>query len=64
MLTGEVFEIDKVQVVSLPGEARLPNHVKTVEVIVVGNERVLRPIAWDEFFLSVDMVSNDFMTER
>ena len=66
MSKGTVFKNNTTQAVRLPVEARFPDDVKTVNVRVVGNERILSPSqnSWDSFFLSEDDVTDDFMTER
>lgn len=54
------------QALFLPEEARFDNQTQTVNVRVLGNERILSPIghSWDSFFLSDETVSDDFMNER
>ena len=66
MPTGSVFVNNRTQAVRLPAETRFPDEVKHVHVRVVGQDRVLSPIAnsWDTFFLGDGSVSDDFMTER
>lgn len=40
--------------------------IKEVKVIVMGQSRLLVPVnnTWDDFFLSSEGVSDDFMNER
>lgn len=54
------------QSVRLPEQAQFGGHVKTVDVRVVGNERIISPAAqvWDSFFAAGSCVSEDFMAER
>ncbi len=66
MPTGSVFLNNRTQAVRLPAETRFPDEVKQVNVRVVGQDRVLSPVAnsWDTFFLGEESASDDFMTER
>ena len=66
MNLGSVFKNNRTQAVRLPAESRFPENVKKVVVRVVGQDRILSPLAntWDSFFLSEDSVTDDFMTER
>ncbi|SAI20615.1 Antitoxin VapB [Bordetella ansorpii] len=66
MNTGSIFTNNRTQAVRLPAETRFPDHVKRVEVRVVGHERVLTPLdsAWDSFFLGGASVTDDFMQTR
>lgn len=66
MTTSTVFTNNRTQAVRLPAELRLPDHVKRVDVRAVGNERVIAPIdqAWDSFFQSTPLPSDDFLPER
>jgi len=66
MAIGTVFENNRTQAVRLPVETRFPEGVKKVVVRVVGLDRVISPACntWDSFFLSKEIVSDDFMTER
>ncbi len=66
MTTSTVFTNNRTQAVWLPAETRFPEHVKKVDVRVVGNERIIAPAdsAWDSFFLGDGTVTDDFMAER
>ena len=66
MSTSTVFTNNRSQAVRLPADMRFPDSVKKVEVRVVGLERIIAPAesAWDSFFHSGPMVSDDFMSER
>ena len=66
MSTGTVFKNNNTQAVRLPVDARFPDDVKKVAVRVVGQDRILTPVAnsWDSFFLHGTAVTDDFMTER
>lgn len=65
--TSTVFTHNRSQAVCLPAEARLPPHVKRVEVRVHGVERIVAPAGhgWDSFFApGAPRVSDDFLAER
>lgn len=66
METGTVFKNNSTQAVRLPAHARFPDNVKKVNVRIVGQDRILTPVAntWDSFFLQGTAVSDDFMTDR
>ena len=66
MQQGTVFINNRTQSVRLPAGTRFPDDVKKVAVRVVGKERILSPVEnlWDSFFLSEEVVSDDFMVER
>lgn len=66
MTTGTVFKNNSTQAVRLPVDARFPDNVKKVSVRIVGQDRILTPLAntWDSFFLQGTAVTDDFMTER
>ena len=66
MTSTAVFQNNGSQAVRLPAEARLPEHVKRVEVQVRGLERVIVPVGrgWNSFFTDSPAVSDDFMPER
>ena len=64
--TTTVFINNRTQAVRLPAEARLPEHVKKVNVRVRGRERIISPVenSWDSFFNHGPTVTEDFMNER
>jgi antitoxin VapB len=66
METGTVFKNNSTQAVRLPVDARFPDNVKKVSVRIVGQDRILTPVAntWDSFFLQGTPVTDDFMIER
>lgn len=66
MGTATIFKYKTIQTVCLPVEARFPDNVKKVSVRIVGQDRILTPVAntWDSFFLQGTAVTDDFMTER
>jgi len=66
MKIGSVFENNRTQAVRLPAETRFPKNVKKVTVRIVGDTRVISPVnkTWNDFFLSDNNVTDDFMSER
>ena len=66
MAISTVFTNNRTQAVRLPAEMRLPDNVRKVNVRAKGRERIIAPIEnmWDNFFLSEEGVSEDFMNER
>lgn len=61
----KLFKSNTSQAVRLPKAIAFPESVKNVEIIVVGNTRIITPVdqSWDDWFDSPG-VSNDFMAER
>ena len=67
MSTSTVFTNNRSQAVRLPANARLPPHVKRVEVRVRGAERIISPAGhtWDSFFApDAPRASDDFLQQR
>jgi antitoxin VapB len=66
MARSTVFTNNRSQAVWLPKAVAFPEGVHEVEVIKVGNSRVIAPLGrlWDDFFLRRPQVSHDFITER
>lgn len=60
-----VFKTNKTQAVRLPKAVELPASVKKVDVIAVGNTRIIAPAgeSWDSWFDGLD-VAADFMADR
>ena len=60
-----IFKSNRSQAVRLPMEVAFPESVKDVEIIAIGNKRMIAPAgqSWDEWF-NAPGVSSDFMTER
>lgn len=65
MVLTTVFKNNRSQAVRLPKEVALPDDIKSVDVIAVGNRRIISPAgtAWDDWFEGPG-VSDDFMGER
>ena len=64
MTEATVFKSNRLQAVRLPKDVALPNDVKRVDVIKVGQGRLIVPVevSWDAFFES-PRVTEDFMAE-
>ena len=60
-----IFKSNRSQAVRLPKEVAMPESVKDVEIIKIGNKRIIVPAeqSWDDWFDSPG-VSSDFMTVR
>ncbi|MEN8169032.1 MAG: type II toxin-antitoxin system VapB family antitoxin [Pseudomonadota bacterium] len=61
----KVFTSNRTQAVRLPKAVALPPSVKEVDIIAIGNKRLITPAgeSWDSWFDGA-MVSDDFMLER
>jgi antitoxin VapB len=61
-----VFTSNRSQAVRLPKAVAFPAGVHQVEVIKLGNARLITPVGhrWDDLFLNGPRMSEDFMTER
>ena len=65
MVQTRIFKSNKSQAVRLPKPVALPENVETVDVVAVGNRRIISPAgtAWDEWFES-GSVTDDYMNAR
>ncbi|HSZ11615.1 MAG TPA: type II toxin-antitoxin system VapB family antitoxin [Rhizomicrobium sp.] len=66
MTRSTVFKSNKSQAVRLPKAVAFPDDVHQVEIIKVGNSRVISPVGkrWDDFFLHGPKLSDDFSIDR
>jgi antitoxin VapB len=66
MARSTVFTSNRSQAVRLPKAVAFPEGVHQVEIIRLGNSRLITPVGrrWDEFFGNGPRVSEDFMSER
>lgn len=64
--TTVIFKSNQTQAVRLPKDVAFPESVHEVEIIKVGNSRVISPVGrrWDTFFARSSRLSDDFLTER
>jgi len=60
-----VFKSNQTQAVRLPKAVALPESIKKVEIVAIGNTRIITPAgeSWDCWFDGVG-VSGDFMNDR
>ncbi|MDH6063309.1 type II toxin-antitoxin system VapB family antitoxin [Umezakia ovalisporum] len=60
-----IFRTNKTQAVRLPKTVELPETVKKVTIVAVGNTRIITPVgeSWDTWFDN-SHVSSDFMNSR
>ena len=65
MIQTKVFKSNQSQAVRLPKAVAFPVGVKEVEIVVIGNSRVITPKnkSWDSWFDSAP-ASDDFMPDR
>jgi antitoxin VapB len=66
MARSTVFITNRSQAVRLPKALAFPEGVHQVDIIRIGNSRLIVPVGrlWDEFFEHGPRVSDDFMSER
>ncbi|MCK0714455.1 type II toxin-antitoxin system VapB family antitoxin [Chromohalobacter sarecensis] len=65
MPQGSVFHSHRPQTIRLPKESAFTKEVKRVEIISIGQKRIITPVdnSWDEWFDGQD-VTADFFSER
>jgi antitoxin VapB len=61
----KMFKSNKTQAVRLPKAVAFDESVTEVEIVVVGNSRIISPVgeSWDQWFDGPG-ISNDFMNDR
>ena len=66
IIRSKVLRTDEGQFVELPNDVAFPEHIREVEIINVGQSRVITAIGhlWYDFFQSGPRASGDFMAER
>jgi antitoxin VapB len=66
MARSTVFVTNRSQAVRLPKAVAFPDGVHQVEIIKLGQSRLVTPLGrrWDEFFVNGPRASEDFMSER
>jgi antitoxin VapB len=59
----KLFKSNQTQAVRLPKDVAFPEGVTEVEIITVGNSRVISPVGhrWDSFFARETRISEDFV---
>ena len=65
-ITTSLFMSNRTQAVRLPKAVAFPDGVIEVEIIAIGNTRIVSPVGhrWDDYFATKVDSSNDFMLER
>jgi len=65
MTSTTVFKSNRTQAVRLPKDVAFPENIKKVDIVIVGNSRVITPSEslWDDWF-NGEGVSDDFMQDR
>lgn len=66
MPRSTLFKSNRSQAVRLPKAVAFPDDVHEVEIIKIGQARLITPLGrrWDDFFLNSPDVSEDFFNER
>ncbi len=66
MLTANIIKRNQEQTIQLPHDVAFPEYIKQVEVIVVGNARILTPVdeRWRVWAQQPSRLSDDFLNER
>jgi antitoxin VapB len=64
--TTTLFKSNRTQAVRLPKDVAFPDGVTEVEIVVVGNSRIISPKGkrWDAYFAQDSRPSEDFLTDR
>lgn len=65
MARGSVFRTNRSQAIRIPKEMALPDSVEKVEIVKLGNSRLIIPVgeSWDDWFRG-ETVSDDFLQDR
>ncbi|MCY4043828.1 MAG: type II toxin-antitoxin system VapB family antitoxin [Cellvibrionales bacterium] len=65
MVKTKIFKSNTSQAVRLPKAVALPENIKEVDVVAVGNTRIISPKGslWDEWF-NEHQATSDFMKSR
>jgi antitoxin VapB len=66
MTRSTVFTSNRSQAVRLPKAVAFPEGVHQVEIIKIGDSRLICPVGrrWDDLFLNGPRATGDFMSER
>lgn len=66
MTRSTVFTSNRSQAVRLPKAVAFPQGVHQVEIMKVGDSRLICPVGkrWDDLFLHGPRATDDFMSER
>lgn len=66
MVTAGIFKNNRTQSVRLPKDVAFDEQVKQVDIVVVGNSRLLTPsgLQWPEWFANGARTTGDFLRDR
>ena len=66
MTRSTVFTSNRSQAVRLPKPVAFPAGVHQVEIVKIGQSRLVSPVGhrWDDLFLNGPRATDDFMTDR
>lgn len=66
MARSTVFTSNRSQAVRLPKLVAFPEDVRQVEIIKIGQSRLITPVGkrWDDLFLHGPRATEDFLSER
>ena len=66
METATIFMSNRNQAIRLPKAAALPDHIKRVDVVIVGNTRIISPAgdSWDQWFKMSEKLTDDCFAAR
>ena len=66
MVTAGIFKNNRTQSVRLPKDVAFDEQVKQVDIVVVGNSRLLTPsgLQWPEWFANGALTTDDFLRDR
>ena len=66
MTRTKLFVSNRTQAVRLPKDVAFPEGVSEVEIIKIGESRVISPVGkrWDDLFRRGPLTTPDFMTKR
>ena len=64
--TTKLFKSNQTQAVRLPKDVAFPDDVREVEIIKIGNSRIISPVGhrWDSYFARGSKISYDFLADR
>jgi antitoxin VapB len=66
MVVTKIFKSNTTQAVRFPKDVAFPDDVREVEIVVVGDTRIVTPAGrrWDFFFDNGLRVTEDFLADR
>jgi antitoxin VapB len=66
METATIFMSNRNQAIRLPKAAALPDNIKRVDVVIVGNTRIISPAgdSWDQWFEMSEKLTDDCFANR